>query len=77
MQTQRHKKYLCTHETTETDSKWYSVHARPVSGAVILPQRYTKNGEDMRINFARCIQTQHNNKEKHGTMHLLHYLLIC
>jgi len=38
----RLKKYLRTHETTETDT---SKHARPVSGAVILPQGYTKNGE--------------------------------
>ncbi len=30
---------------TETDSKQYSKHARPVCGAVILPQRYTTNGE--------------------------------
>ncbi len=35
-----------THETTESDSKRCSIHARPVCGAVILPQRYTKNGEE-------------------------------
>ncbi len=30
----------------DTDSKQCSMHAIPVCDAVILPQRYTKNGED-------------------------------
>lgn len=37
----RPKNYLRSHETTKTDSKRYSVYAKSVCGAVILPQRYT------------------------------------
>ncbi len=33
-------------KTTEADSKRCSIHARPICGIVILPQRYTKNGEE-------------------------------
>ncbi len=49
----------------ETDTKRCSIHARPVCGAVILPQRYTKMEKKtwtMCINLARDIQT---NMEQH------------
>ncbi len=36
------KKYLRMHKTLKTDSKQCRIHARPVCGAVILPQRYTR-----------------------------------
>ncbi len=49
---------ICVHNH-ETDTKPCSIHARPVCGAVILPQRYTKKERKtwlMRINLAHCIQ---------------------
>uniref|UniRef100_A0A8C1FBA2 Ubiquitin-like modifier-activating enzyme 5 n=2 Tax=Cyprinus carpio TaxID=7962 RepID=A0A8C1FBA2_CYPCA len=59
----RLKKYLRPHET---DTKRCSIHARPACGAVILPQRYTKNGEDLDYVHKPCVRYTN----EHGTIHL-------
>ncbi len=61
----RLKKYLRTHET---DTKRCSKHARPVCGTVILPQRYTKNGEEDLDNAHKPCPRYTN---ENGTIHLL------
>ncbi len=65
----------------ETDSKQCSIHARPVCGAVILPQRYTKNGEDDDLAHAHkpcALYTNptHQQEDEHGTIHLLILMLV-
>ncbi len=59
----------------ETDSKRCGTHARAVCGAVILPQRYTKNREEdlehvhePRALYTNSIQEKEN---EHGKIHLL------
>ncbi len=58
----------------ETNTKRCSKHARPVCGAVILPQRYTKNGEEDLDNAHKPCPRYTN---ENGTIHLLICVNVC
>jgi len=63
---------MSTYETTETEGKQCGIHVRPVCGAVFLPQRYTKLGEEdleHAHNLVCSLRTQHDSKVKTKIAH--------